>query len=81
MFVSRSSSLQLAGQALLHTSACCNMQANEYVWSIDLAKQCQIAVLMDMAVGLHQPPIRIGALRVLHHYGSKEEECVYEDCM
>ena len=43
----------------------------------ELAWQCQLAVLAMLLTGLHQPPLRLGALRVLHAFDWLEGvECV-----
>lgn len=33
-----------------------------------------------MVVGLYQPPMRVGALRLAHNSTSMDKECVYEQC-
>lgn len=33
-----------------------------------------------MVVGLYQPPMRVGAMRLIHNTTSLNKECVYENC-
>lgn len=72
--------------AHLHSSspspqACC-VQDNKYEYDQNLAVWCQTAVLRILLCGLWQPPIRAGALRILHTSNgrSTEQPCGCEKC-
>lgn len=45
-----------------------------------MARECQSAGLGVLMVGLHQPPMRLGALRVLHSCQALDKACLFEDC-
>ena len=55
------------------------LQGGGQVWTKQLVKECQLCVLRLLLVGLYQPPIRMGALRLLHRDGS-DASCVHTDC-
>lgn len=57
------------------------VQANNGVWTTSLARECQFICMQSMVVGEHQPPWRIGAMRVTHGNNNTSMECVNEDCM
>lgn len=61
---------------------CACMQSHKEKWSTSLAKECQECVLAMLVVGLYQPPLRVGALRVLHSFQAMKEciKCTYEHC-
>jgi hypothetical protein len=58
------------------------VQDNGCKWTKSLAHECQQCVLSMMVVGLYQPPMRVGALRVLHNSASTKSQrpCVCEEC-
>jgi hypothetical protein len=62
-----------------HTSVL-NPQDNGEVWTKQLALQCKDAGLATLLVGLHQPPMRIGALRVMMRNACLNMACVDESC-
>ena len=43
-----------------------SFHANGSFWTAALANECQMAALSLLVCGAHQPPMRIGGLRVLH---------------
>lgn len=49
-------------------------------WSLDLARQCHDAGLRMLVVGCHQPPLRVGALRVVHSHSHLHPPCLFEGC-
>lgn len=55
------------------------LQAKGCTFTHDLARQCQECVMRVMLVGLYQPPIRIGPLRVLH-FKESTAACQLEEC-
>lgn len=57
---------------------CVQFQDGE--WTVNLARECQTCVLRAMVVGLWQPPLRMGALRLLHRVGRHGALCAFEDC-
>lgn len=65
---------------MYHYFKCYVVQANNQVWTKKLARQCHDAGLMVLLVGLNQPPIRIGAMRVLMSSTSMDKPCVLEEC-
>lgn len=56
-------------------------QANNCVWTKGLARQCHDSGLMSLLVGTCQPPMRLGAMRVMMSSTSMGKLCVLEDCM
>lgn len=59
------------------------MKGNNGQWTTNLAREGMESVLSLMVVGIHQPPMRIGCLRLLHNPKSMEERddvCAYEHC-
>ena len=56
------------------------MQANNKVWTKELLKQCHDSGLSILLVGTHQPPIRLGAARLIMNSKSMDTPCVFEDC-
>lgn len=61
-----------------HMCAC--LQDNNKEWNKQLALECSKAGLRVLLVGAHQPPLRIGALRVLMAKTGLEKPCVCEQC-
>lgn len=58
-------------------------QKNKGKWNKELARECQEIVLAMMVVGLYQPPMRVGALRLIHNYTSShnpKDHCLFEHC-
>lgn len=56
------------------------LEANQGEWTLSLARECHDCVLRMLVVGVHQPPMRVGALRLLHNQGALEEPCISEEC-
>lgn len=59
------------------------LQKNKGKWNKELARECQEIVLAMLVVGLFQPPMRVGALRLLHNYTSShnsKDHCLFEHC-
>lgn len=52
------------------------------MWTWELAKECQECVLSMLVVGIYQPPMRLGALRLIHKSTSIKSNgtCVFEWC-
>ena len=52
------------------------MQAAGRVWCAELARQCHDAGLRVLVAGVHQPPMRVGALRVTHSCKALKDPCI-----
>ena len=59
-----------------------NVKKHKGKWSPELVKECQESVLSMLVVGVHQPPMRVGALRVLLNSSSTKrgDPCAFEAC-
>lgn len=57
-------------------------QEHKGKFTTHLAKECQECVLAMFVVGLYQPPLRVGSLRVLHTSASikANHKCMYGQC-
>lgn len=58
-------------------------QGHKGKWNKELARECQELVLAMMVVGIYQPPMRVGALRLIHNYTSShnpKDHCLFEHC-
>lgn len=58
----------------------CPTQANGEVWTVELAKDCQAVAVQYLLGGVDQPPLRLGALRVMMSSTSLGMPCVMESC-
>lgn len=57
------------------------LQEAEEQWTFRLARQCHDAALGLLVVGVYQPPLRVGALRVVHSCKALDKPCIYECCL